>query len=268
MFYIQSNGNQTISFMDPLFSGIEISPRRQARIAGLLYLIVDLTAGFAMLVRSQLIVHGDAAATAANILTHEFRFRLAFSAELAACVINIPLAVIFLYLFKVVNKQLALIVMLLIVGGSILQAAVLLNQYAPLIDLTGHYMGVFREKQLQAQAYAYLDLQNAGLAAAMVFFGCYCLTTGYLIMKSTFMPRIIGVLLVIEALTYLSDSFAVFLAPALAPAIFHILMFAGFAEIIFCLWLLVMGVDSKKWYEQAKAMGYRIPGSRPDVSEV
>jgi len=243
--------------MDTAFSNVTTSPRQQARLAGLLYLIVDIAAGFAMIVRSKLIVHGDATATANNILAHEFLFRMAFAAELVACVINIPLAVIFFGLFRVVNKQLSLIVMLLIVAGSIVQAVVLLDQYEPLILLNGsHYLNAFGEKQLQVQAYTYLDLQNVGLAVAMVFFGCYCLITGYLIFKSSFLPGIIGVLLAIEALTYLSDSFAVFLAPKSAPLFFSILMVTGLAEMIFDFWLIIMGVNVKKWNEKAKSSGY------------
>jgi hypothetical protein len=228
------------------------SPRLQARIAGLLYLIVALTAGFAMFTRSDIIVYGNAPATATNLLAHEMQFRLAFAAELIACVVNIPLAIIFFNLCSIVNRNVALAVLFLIIGGSIVQAVVLLNQFAPLVLLEGaHYLSVFKTAQLQAQAYMYLEMQNVGLAAAMVFFGCYCTLTGYLIFRSTFLPRILGVWLSLEGLNYLADSFAVFLKPALAPFFFHILMFVGIIELVFCLWLLIMGVNTKRWHEQA-----------------
>jgi len=235
----------------------EASPRLQARIAGVLYLIVIVTGVFAeIFVREALTVSGNAAATAANILAHELRFRLGFVGELIACTCNIPLAVIFYNLFKVVNRSFALLVAFFTLVGTAIESVVLLNHFAPLILLKGGgYLSAFKPEQLQAQAYTSLELQSIGFATALVFFGFYCLVAGYLIFKSTFLPRIIGVLLAIEGVGYLTNSFALFLAPALAARIFPYFMPTAIAEISFCLWLMVMGVNVDRWKEQASAAG-------------
>lgn len=227
----------------------ETSPGLQARIAGCLYLIVIVTGFFAeIFVRQALTVSGDAAATASNILAHEFRFRLGFVGELVACTCNIPLAVIFYNLFRIVNRSLALAVAFFTLVGTAIEAVVLLNHFQPLILLKGRvYLSVFKLEQLQAQAYASLQLQSIGFSIALVFFGFYCLTTGYLIFRSTFLPRILGVLLAIEGVGYLINSFTLFLAPGVQARIFPYFMVTGIAEVAFCLWLMVMGVNLPRW---------------------
>lgn len=137
----------------------ETSPRTQARIAGVLYLVVIVTGIFAeIFVRQALMVSGDAAATAANILAHEQRFRWGFVGELIACACNIPIAVIFYNLFKVVNRSLTLAVVFFTLVGTAIESVVLLDHFEPLILLKGAaYLNAFTPKQLQAQAYASLN---------------------------------------------------------------------------------------------------------------
>jgi hypothetical protein len=237
----------------------EASPRLQARIAGVLYLINIVTGIFAIIfVRSAMFVPGNAAATAANILAHELRFRLGFAAEIVTCVTCIPLAVIFYNLFKIVNRSLALVAAFFDLVGAAIESVVLLNHFAPLVFLkSGGYLSVFKPEQLQTQAYMSLELQDIGLAISLVFFGFGILVTGYLIFNSTFLPRILGVLLAIEGVGYLINSFALFLAPGLQARIFPYFMATGIAEILFCLWLIVMGVNEQRWKEQASAAGER-----------
>ena len=100
-----------------------------------------------------------------------------------------------------------------------------------------------------------LRLFENGFAICLVFFGFYCLSFGYLIFRSTFFPRIIGVLLVIQGLLYLTNSFANFLAPGIAAHVFPYLAASAVAEISLCLWLLLMGVNAQRWKEQASAAG-------------
>jgi uncharacterized protein DUF4386 len=97
-----------------------------------------------------------------------------------------------------------------------------------------------------------LELFEYGFAIALVFFGLYCLSLGYLILRATFLPGIIGVLLAIEGLCYLTNSFANFLAPGIAAHVFPYLVASAVAEISLCLWL-VMGVNVERWKEQAGA---------------
>jgi hypothetical protein len=241
----------------------EASPRFEARIAGLLYLIVIVGGIFAeVFVRGRLVVHGDAAATAHNILTHELLYRSGFAVEIFYCACNVPLTFILYDLFKVVNKSVALLVLFFCLVGTAIESVSLLAHAAPLILLgSGRTLSAFTAEQLQAWAYVSLQLFEYGFAIALVFFGCYCLLFGYLIFRSTFFPRVIGGLLAIEGLLYLITSFAKFLSPAVAARVFPYLAASGLAEIVLCLWLLVMGVNVQRWNEQANAAGK--PPSQP-----
>jgi hypothetical protein len=168
------------------------------------------------------------------------------------------LAVIFYNLFKIVNRSLALVMAFFDLVGAAIESVVLLNHFAPLVFLkSGGSLSVFKPEQLQAQAYMSLELQDIGLAISLVFFGFDILVTGYLIFRSTFLPRILGVLLAIEGVGYLINSFALFLAPGLQARIFPYFMATGIAEISLCLWLLVIGVNVQRWKEQASAEGER-----------
>lgn len=235
----------------------EGSPRHLARIAGGLYLIVIVAGIFAeIFVRERLMVAGDAAATAHNIQANELLYRLGFAAEIIASSCNMPLAVIFYDLFKVVNRRFSLLVVFFTLVGTAIESVSLLAHFAPLLLLgSGPSLTVFKAEQLQTLAYTSLQLFEHGFAIALVFFGFYCLALGYLILRSTFLPRIIGVLLAIEGLFYLINSFANFLAPEFAAHVLPYLMVSGVAEISLCLWLLVMGVNVQRWKEQASAAG-------------
>jgi Domain of unknown function (DUF4386) len=234
----------------------EASPRLKARIAGFLYLIVIVGGVFAELfVRGRLIVHGDAAATAHNIVAHMLLFRLGFAAELFYCAFcNVPLAIIFYDLFKIVNRSAAVLVVFFSLMGTAIETVSLFGHFAPILLLGGQsFLSAFTPGQLQAWSYLSLQLFDYGFGMALVFFGFYCLSIGYLIFKSTFLPRVIGALLMVEGPCYLINSFASFLAPAFAARVFPFLMVSAVAEILLCLWLLVMGVNVERWNEQAAA---------------
>jgi hypothetical protein len=132
------------------------------------------------------------------------------------------------------------------------QSVALLGHFAPLILLKrGAALGVAPDL-LQAQAYMALQLQGIGYAIALVFFGGTMLARGYLILRGTFLPRVIGVFLMIEGVAYLANSFVDFIAPGLAASFLAILMVTALAEVVLCLWLLVMGVNVTKWQEQRR----------------
>jgi len=233
---------------------IAAAPRTSARLAGSLYVIVILAGAFAeILVRQRLVVANNAAATASNILAHEQLFRWGFAADLVSGLCVMPLVLLLYELFKVVNRRVALLAVFYSLVACAVQSAALLGHFAPLILLKrGHSLGV-DSQLLQAQTYMALQLQGIGYAAALAFFGGTMLTRGYLILRSTFFPRIIGVLLAIEGVSYLVNSFTDFLAPGFAATVFSVLMVAGLAEVAFALWLLVMGVNEERWKEQARA---------------
>jgi uncharacterized protein DUF4386 len=234
---------------------IEASPRLYARPAGFLYLIVIVGGIFAELfVRGRLVVHGDAAATAHNILAHQMLYRWGFVVELFYCVCNVPLTVIFYNLFKVVNRNVTLMMVILDLVVNTIESISLLGHYAPLLLLGGGpHLSAFTPEQLQALAYVSVELFEHGFAICLVFFGCDCLAMAYLIYRSTFLPRILGLLLAIEGLGYLINSFTLFLAPGLQARIFPYFVPTAIAEVALCLWLLVMGVNVQRWKEQADA---------------
>jgi hypothetical protein len=232
------------------------SPQLQARIAGGLYLIVIVGGIFAeVLVRGRLVVHADAAATAHNIMAHPMLYRWGFVVELFYCVCNVPVTVIFYNLFKVVNRNLALMMVILDLVVNTIESISLLFHFAPLLLLQGgHYLSAFTAEQLQAASYVSIELFEHGFAICLVFFGFDCLVMAYLIYRSTFLPRILGAMLAIEGVGYLVNSFSLFLVPALQPRIFPYFAVTAIAEVALCLWLLVMGVNAERWRERAVAV--------------
>jgi hypothetical protein len=237
---------------------VEMSPKLKARIAGFLYLIVIIFGAFAELgVRARLVVPGDPAATARNILAHQGLYRLGFAAEVFYLVCNVPLTVIFYDLFKVVNQKVALLEAIFGLVSTAVEAVSLLAHYAPIVILGGaSYLSAFTPGQLQAASYLSLQLFEGGFAICLVFFGFDCFALAYLIVNSRFFPRIIGGALAIEGVGYLVNSFAAFLAPQLQARIFPYFMPTALAEVALALWLLVMGLNETRWKEQACATGF------------
>jgi uncharacterized protein DUF4386 len=236
----------------------EVSPKLMARIAGFLYLIVIVGGAFAELgVRAKLVAPGNPTVTAQNIMAHQTLYRLGFTAEVFYLACNVPLVVIFYGLFKVVNKNVALLDAIFGLVSTAVEAVSLLAHYAPLVILGGaSYLSAFTPAQLHAASYLSLQLFEGGFAICLVFFGFDCLAMAYLIINSTFFPRIIGVALAIEGVGYLVNSFTLFLAPQWQSRIFPYFTVTALAEVALALWLLVMGVHEQKWREQVRAAGY------------
>jgi hypothetical protein len=234
----------------------EASPRLKARIAGVLYLLIIVAAPFAeVFVRGKLVVYGDAAATAANILAHEPLYRLAGAADLIAFTCDAAVALILYQLLKPVSRSLSLFAAFFRLLHVAIVTVNTLNHFAPLVFLGGaHFLTAFKTDQLQALALASLSLHGTGYNIGLVFFGFHCLLIGYLISRSAFLPRILGGLMAIAGLCYLTNSFANLLSPAFAGHLYpYILLPSGVAELSLCLWLMVMGVNVQRWKEQASA---------------
>ncbi len=235
----------------------EASPRNLARIAGALYLVVIIGGFFAIgYVPAAIVVPGDAAATAHNIQAHELLYRLGLVAHIVILLCNIPLAVIFYDLFKVVSRRLALFVVFFTLVGTAVEGANLLNQFAPLILLDGgKYSSALTAEQVQALAYLPIDLITISYSINQVIYGGYILSAAYLIFRSTFLPRVIGVLLAIGAICYLIYSFAIFLSPEFAA---HLVPYIQLPSLVgegsLCLWLLIVGLNVQRWKEQASAV--------------
>ena len=234
----------------------EISPQISARIAGFLYLTIITLGIFAeVFVRERLVVNLDAAATARNILAHEQLYRLGFVAGIIVCLCGLPLTLIFYNFFRLVNRSLALLEVFFALVTISIESVNLLNHFAPLILLGGErYLSVFNAEQLQALGYMSLRLQAVGFNLSLAVFAFDCIISGYLIFRSTFLPRILGVLLAIAGLCYLTNSFASFLSPAFADHLFPYILIPSFiGELSICLWLLIIGVNVTKWKEKATA---------------
>jgi hypothetical protein len=234
----------------------QTSPRLKARVAGLLYLINIAAGAFHYgFVRSAMIAPGDAGTTAANILAHELLYRLGFAAAIILLLCNVPLALIFYDLFKVVDRSLAALVAFFTLVGTAIETVNLLNYFAPLILLGGgHYLSALKAEQLQSLAYISLELQAIGFDVAVVFFAIYDLLIAYLLFRSTFLPQILGLLMAIAGLCYLTNSFATFLSPGFAAHLLpYILMPSGVGELSLCLWLLVVGLNVPRWENRASA---------------
>ena len=217
--------------------------RARARLAGLLYFIAGVGGGFAeVFVRGKLVVSGDAAATAANILAHESLYRFGGAADLIGLVGDAALALIFYELFKPAGKSLSLLAAFFRLTFVAVMAGNTLNHFAALVFL----------KDAPAHVLQALRLHSLGYNIALVFFGFTCIFLGCLVYRSTFMPRLVGIVMAIAGVGYLINSFVHFLAPAFGTYAFrYILVPSGMGEMVFILWLLVMGVNSERWKERA-----------------
>jgi Domain of unknown function (DUF4386) len=235
---------------------VETSPRLWARIAGVFYLITIIMGVFAELfVRGALVVGDDAVATATNILAHEPLYRLGLAADLIMLACYIVVTLLFYDLFKPVGRSLSLLAALFSLVGIAVLAVNSLNHFAPLVFLGGaHYLSAFETTQLQSLALMSLKMHTRGYTISGVFFGIYMLLLGYLIFRAGFLPRILGVLMAVGGLSYLTNSFASFLLPKLVARLPDIGMLGGIAELVLCLWLMAMGVNASKWGEKASAL--------------
>ena len=231
----------------------ETSPRLKARITGVFYLVTILTGIFAQgFVSGRLVVDGDAAATATNILTHRGLFQLGFAVYLIEMACQIAITALFYDLLKPAGRSVSLVAAFLGLTGCIIKTLSRLFFIAPLFIVGGaHYLSVFSAEQLQALALLFLKVNDRGAATALVFFGFYALLTGYLIMRSTFLPRILGVVSVFGGLGWLS-----FLYLPLGYRLFpYIAAFGLLGAVALIVWLLVFGVNEQRWKEQASAVG-------------
>ena len=226
------------------------SNKKIARIAGLLYLIVVLSGIFnLMYVPSKLIVWNDASATFKNITASETLFRLAILSGLI-CYTFFLLLPLFLYkLLKPVNKTYALLMVILAVVSVPISFVNMLNNFSVLTLVSNaDYLKVFDVDKLQAQVLVYLHLYNNGNQIASIFWGLWLLPFGYLVFKSGFIPKLLGLLLMVGCFGYLIDFIGSFL--------FHnydglgistyITLPGSIGEIGTCLWLLIMGTKDSR----------------------
>jgi hypothetical protein len=229
------------------------SPGKTARMAGLFYLIFILTFALASYIRSQIIVFGDAVTTAGNIATSQGLFRLAFASELVSALFFVLAAWALYGLLRPVDKNLALLFLLLNLAGVVTESLNMLNLLAPLTILNGaDYLKVFQTGQLQAMAMSSLYAYMNGIMIAQLFFGTWLLPLGYLLYKSRLVPRFLAVLIVLDFFGVLIWFFQYFFLPDYGVLSYPGLAVSFVAEFSLSLWLLIMGV---------KEQGPRTPAS-------
>lgn len=231
---------------------IDTFPQLYARIAGILYLYIIVAGSFAeIFVRSRLVVSNDATATASNIMSNESLFRIGFSGELMHLAFDVLIAVILYALLRPVDRYISLLAALTRVACDIILAVASISHFAALKLLAEpDYLKTFQPDQLHSLALLALRLHGDGYAISLVFFSFACFSLGYLILKSSFLPKAIGGLLIIAGICYLVNSFAHFLNPNFAATLFPAIFVPIFvAELSFTLWLIVKGVDVAKWRE-------------------
>jgi hypothetical protein len=223
----------------------------KARIAGFFYVLVFVTGGLAFSAGGRFVVRGNPAATATNILAHETAFRLGWTFGLIATACYIVVTALFYDLFRPVNRSLSLTAAFFsLTGCGIGVVSSIFQVAAPLVLTDAHYSNVFAVDQVRAMAFVFLRLSTQVSNISLGFFGFYCLSIGFLILGSNFLPRILGVGMVIAGLGWLT-----FLWPPLANSLAPYNFLPGMlGEAALTLWLLVMGVNTERWNQQLIAV--------------
>jgi len=227
----------------------ETSPSTRGRIVAALYLFV-VTAGITAqtLISDRLVVGDDAATTAANILANRSIYRLGFTIFMLEMVAQVGVSALYYDLLKPVNRSLARVSMIIGLTGCGIKTMARLFYYAPLILLGGaSYLSAIQPAQLEALSLAFLKINSQGAAIGLIFFGFETLLRGWLIFKSGFLPRFLGVLSMVSGLGWLT-----FLWPPLGSRSFVVVALFAIAGLIATIgWLFIRGVDDAKWRERA-----------------
>jgi uncharacterized protein DUF4386 len=229
------------------------SVKRLARLAGLLYLIVAISGGFAELfVRQSLVVPDNAAATANNIADSAMLFRIGFVADLVNITVFLLLAFALYQLLKPVNQQIAATFVIFNVVAVSIMGANLLNHFAALLIASKpEYAAAFGARSSEALVLFFTELHAQGYLIGGIFFGLWLLPLGYLVYRSGYFPRVLGIMLMIGCFGYLTDTFVSSLFPSVGATVgFIFALVAGIAELSFLLWLIIMGAKVPQRDEQ------------------
>jgi hypothetical protein len=228
-----------------------MSPRSKARLSGVFEALEGLPAAFGQtIVLGMVVVNGNATATAQNIVDHETLYRVGFAIPLLAVGFHVVWALLIYQLFVVVNRTISLLALLAILVGCAIQALAAVVYLGPLFILDGgSSMSAFTAAQQHDLVMLLINVSHLTFDVYLIFFGLWSVLVGYLIFRSTFMPRVIGVLLVLDGIGWMA-----YLAPPFATQIFPVIaVVSGVAEFSLLLWMLIFGVNPERWEEQARA---------------
>jgi hypothetical protein len=221
------------------------SINKTARIAGFLYLLLAPLGFFGLDYIPSITVPENGMATVSNIMTHTVLFRLSILSALLIPIVTASVALFLYKLFKPVDKIQATLMVLFTLVATPIAMLNELNHFAVLLLLNGsEYLKVFSVDQLYSQVMFFLDLSHYGVEITGIFWGLWLLPLGYLILKSNFIPKLIGILMLVAGFGYIVDPVALFLLPDLN---IHIAQFTFFGELVLLLWLLIKGVNVEQW---------------------
>jgi hypothetical protein len=229
---------------------VDISHRKAAIIAGFGLLAMGILAAFAnFFVLQRLVVSGDAAATANNIIASEGLFRAGICSFLIVAILDVVVAWALYVLLKPTNKNLSLLTAWFRLVYAAILGIALVNLLSVLQLLSGaDYLTAFEPNQLRALVMFFLDVHEQGVFIATVFWGLWLFPLGYLVFKSGYFPRILGVLLIIACFGNMLELVTFFLIPNFDNTIS---LYTGYGEILFMLWLLIKGVNVEQWEKRA-----------------
>ena len=216
------------------------SPPIRPRVVGFLYFMLFFAPFGLIYVPSRLFVRGDAAATATNIIASDSLFRLGIVSNILHPIVMILLVLAFYQLLKPVNTSMALLMVMFVLIAVPIAIFNEINQFAVLLILGGgDYLKEFTTAQLYALVMFFLDMHKRGILIAHIFWGLWLFPLGFLVFKSRFLPRILGVLLIIGCFGYVIHSFAAFLLPNYK---LNLIFYTSWGELLLPLWLVIKGI--------------------------
>lgn len=221
--------------------------KRTARLAGLVWLLMCICGPVAQVIRSKIFVTGDAAATAQNLMSNGFLFRLGFVSDLMMMLLFLLLPLVLYKLFHRVDKSLSLLMVVFVMVGVPINMLNLLNEFAAFHLLSGaEYLTPVGAGRLMAEAMLSYDLYLHGYEIANVFFALWLVPLGLLVRKSGFLPKILGSLLVVGGFSLFLEVFIYFLLPGYEMVNAILLIPQTLSEFAFLIWILVKGIDESK----------------------
>ncbi len=229
------------------------APNKIARFSGFIYLFIAVCGGFAFFAGYEnLFVIGDSAATAANIINSEAVFRIGFAGDALTFLSEIVLTILLYHLFTPVNKILSQIAAFARLAMTAMIGMNLLNKLMVLYLLNNaDYAAAFTTEQLHVLADFLMTAFGFGSLIWGIFFGLHLLIIGYLIFKSSYFPKLLGILFLFASFGYFLNSFGILLAPQY-EAFYNVIILATVpAELAFAFWLLIRGINVKQWQQKA-----------------
>ncbi len=224
-----------------------IPNKKTARLAGFVWLLMFIFGPIAQIIRSKIFKIDDMAGTANNIIENEFLFRVGFASDLIMMISFVTLSLLLYKLLSTVNKNLSMLIVIFVILGTSINMINLLNEFTSLYLLSGvEYLNVFTEAQLQAKAMLSYDLYLHGYEIANIFFALWLVPLGILVYKSEFLPKPLGILLIVGGFGLLINVFVYFLFPGYPTINIVLLIPHSLGEAILLLWLLIIGINTSK----------------------